>query len=216
MFRPNRLTLIGVAAALVCLPARVSALQRPAGAARVAPDFDIREGRAAAPNVPQGTNGARVHRVRFDRTLDGIPVFDASEVSGTAIGDDGVQATPAYLRGGIVGAEEAVRLAAGNVRASLDAFRPVVVRREPGPDEQTIPGAGTAHEFVVITRRKLRDTALNELTASGRLLEGSEWEEAASLLVDRRRSRNGPPSEALARWRKTCDILELTLNAPAG
>jgi hypothetical protein len=142
MFRPNRLTLIGVAAALVCLPARVSALQRPAGAARVAPDFDIREGRAAAPNVPQGTNGARVHRVRFDRTLDGIPVFDASEVSGTAIGDDGVQATPAYLRGGIVGAEEAVRLAAGNVRASLDAFRPVVVRREPGPELRTTMAAG--------------------------------------------------------------------------
>jgi len=92
----------------------------------------------------------------------------------------------------------------------------VLSQREPGPDEQTIPGAGTAREFVVITRRKLRDTALNELTASGRLLEGSEWEEAASLLVDRRRSRNGPPSEALARWRKTCDILELTLNAPAG
>ena len=41
-------------------------------------------------------------------------------------------------------------------------------------------------------------------------------EEAATLLVDRRRSRNGPPSEALTRWRSTCDILELTLNAPAG
>ena len=79
-----------------------------------------------------------------------------------------------------------------------------------------MPGIGEADEFVVITRRKLRDTSLNELQASGRVLEGAEWEEAAKLLVDRRRSRNGPPSEALARWRSTCDILELTLNAPAG
>lgn len=79
-----------------------------------------------------------------------------------------------------------------------------------------MPGIGEAGEFVVITRRKLRDTSLNELQASGHVLEGAAWEEAAKLLVDRRRSRNGPPSEALARWRSTCDILELTLNAPAG
>jgi hypothetical protein len=79
--------------------------------------------------------------VRFDRTVDGIPVFDASDVSGAEIGD-GVRATPAYLRGGIVGAEEAVRLASGNVRASLDAFRPVVVRREPGPELRTTMAAG--------------------------------------------------------------------------
>ena len=92
----------------------------------------------------------------------------------------------------------------------------VLSQREPGPKEQTVPGIGEADEFVVITRRKLRDTSLNELQASGRVLEGAEWEEAAKLLVDRRRSRNGPPSEALTRWRSTCDILELTLNAPAG
>ena len=92
----------------------------------------------------------------------------------------------------------------------------VLSQREPGPKEQTVPGIGEADEFVVITRRKLRDTSLNELQASGHVLEGAEWEEAAKLLVDRRRSRNGPPSEALARWRSTCDILELTLNAPAG
>ena len=92
----------------------------------------------------------------------------------------------------------------------------VLSQREPGPDEQTIPGAGTAREFVVITRRKLRDTASNELTAAGRLLEGPEWEAAAAALVDRRRSRNGPPSDAIKRWRGTCDILELTLNAPTG
>lgn len=92
----------------------------------------------------------------------------------------------------------------------------VLSQREPGPAEQTVPGIGEAGEFVVITRRKLRDTSLDDLKASGRVLEGAEWEEAAKILVDRRRSRNGPPSEALARWRTTCDILELTLNAPAG
>jgi hypothetical protein len=87
-------------------------------------------------------------------------------------------------------------------------------QREPGPQEQTIPGVGTAGEFVVITRRKARDTSRNELRASGRVLQGADWEEAAKVLVDRRRSRNGPPAEALARWRTTCDILELTLSAP--
>ena len=92
----------------------------------------------------------------------------------------------------------------------------VLSQREPGPDEQTIPGAGTANEFVVITRRKLRDTSLDELRAAGRLLEGAEWEAAAATLVDRRRSRNGPPADAIKRWRGTCDILELTLNAPTG
>jgi hypothetical protein len=90
----------------------------------------------------------------------------------------------------------------------------VLSQRTPGPQEQTVPGVGTAGEFVVITRRKLRDTSLNELQASGRVLEGAEWEEAAKVLVDRRRSRNGPPADALARWRTSCDILELTLSAP--
>lgn len=92
----------------------------------------------------------------------------------------------------------------------------VLSQREPGPEEQTIPGAGTAKEFVVITRRKLRDTSLSELTASTRVLQGDEWEQAAKLLVDRRRSRNGPPEQAMERWRRTCDILELVVNAPAG
>ncbi len=92
----------------------------------------------------------------------------------------------------------------------------VLSQRESGPAEQTVPGIGAAGEFVVITRRKLRDTSLDELKASGRVLSGAEWEEAAKVLVDRRRTRNGPPSEALARWRTTCDILELTLSAPPG
>lgn len=85
-------------------------------------------------------------------------------------------------------------------------------QKEPGPQEQTVPGVPDAQELVVITRRKLRDTALEEFTASQRELEGGEWEEAAKILVDRRRSRGGPPSDALARWRGTCHIVELTPN----
>ena len=36
--------------------------------------------------------------------------------------------------------------------------------------------------------------------------------EAAKVLVDRRRSRMGPPGDSLARWRGSCDIVELTPN----
>ncbi len=85
-------------------------------------------------------------------------------------------------------------------------------KREPGPEEQTVPGLPGAKELVVITRRKGRDTALEEFMAAPRILEGAEWEEAAKLLVDRRRSRVGPPAESLGRWRGACDIVELTPN----
>jgi len=89
-------------------------------------------------------------------------------------------------------------------------------QREPGPQEQTIPGvAEGAKEFVIVTRRKGRDTSLDTFSASGRTLEGHEWEAAAALLVDRRRSRVGPPADSLQRWRGTCDIVELTPNVPA-
>jgi hypothetical protein len=88
-------------------------------------------------------------------------------------------------------------------------------QREPGPQEQTIPGVPDAKELVVITRRKGRDTSLEEFTAAQRLLQGPEWEEAAKLLVDRRRSRVGPPADAIARWRGTCDIVELIPNVAA-
>ena len=89
-------------------------------------------------------------------------------------------------------------------------------QREPGPQEHTIPGVPDANELVVVTRRKGRDTSLEEFRAAQRRLEGAEWEEAAKLLVDRRRSRVGPPADAIARWRGTCDIVELTPNVPVG
>ena len=65
------------------------------------------------------------------------------------------------------------------------------------------------------TRRKGRDTSLQEFTVAPRVLEGPEWEEAAKLLVDKRKSRVGPPNESLARWRDGADILELTPNVSA-
>jgi hypothetical protein len=85
-------------------------------------------------------------------------------------------------------------------------------RREPGTDEQSVPGVPDARELVVVTRRKGRDTSLDEFTAAQRPLEGPEWEDAAKLLVDRRRSRVGPPADSISRWRGNCDIVELTPN----
>jgi hypothetical protein len=91
----------------------------------------------------------------------------------------------------------------------------VLSQRERGPEEQTIPGLGRSAEILVVTRRKLRDTALDRFFATPRLLQGAEWEEMAKVLVDRRRSRPGPPADALNRWRGTCDIAELVPNVPA-
>jgi hypothetical protein len=91
----------------------------------------------------------------------------------------------------------------------------VVSQREPGPQEQTVPGVPDAQELQITTRRKGRDTSLEEFSAAQRLLEGAEWEEAAKVLVDKRKSRMGPPSESIARWRGSCDIVELTPNISA-
>jgi hypothetical protein len=85
-------------------------------------------------------------------------------------------------------------------------------KREQGADEQSVPGVPDARELLVVTRRKGRDTALQEFNAAQRVLEGPEWEAAAKVLVDRRRSRVGPPEEAIGRWRGSCDIVELTPN----
>jgi hypothetical protein len=88
-------------------------------------------------------------------------------------------------------------------------------QKQPGPQEQTVPGTGEAKEFVVVTRIKGRDTAAQEFATAPRLLEGAEWEEAAQALADKRKSRAGAPAESIGRWRGTCDIIELTPNVPA-
>jgi hypothetical protein len=90
----------------------------------------------------------------------------------------------------------------------------VLSQKEPGPQEQTIPGVPDAHQLIVVTRRKGRDTSLEEFYAAQRSLEGGEWEAAAKLLVDKRKSRVGPPADSVNRWRDTCHIVELTPDVP--
>ncbi len=90
----------------------------------------------------------------------------------------------------------------------------VVSRKEPGPEEQTVPGIPGSHEVLVVTRRKGRETSLGEFRATVRPLEGPEWEEAAKALADRRRSRVGSPADRIEQWRGTCDIAELTPLVP--
>ena len=86
----------------------------------------------------------------------------------------------------------------------------VLSSKEPSLQEQTIPGIADASDVVIITRRKLRETALGRFRAVVRLLEGAEWDQAAALLADRRRSRVGPPQDSIKRWKGTCAIAELT------
>lgn len=93
----------------------------------------------------------------------------------------------------------------------LSAMQPV----EGAPAEQTVPGVPGAQELVVVTRRKGRETSLEQFRAAARTLDGDEWEEAAKLLADRRRSRVGPAVESIARWRGACAIAELTPLVPA-
>ena len=82
-------------------------------------------------------------------------------------------------------------------------------RKEPGPDEQVVPGLPASRDLLVVTRRKGRDTSLERFHAAARVLEGQEWEQAAALLADRRRDRHGPPGDAIERWRESAYIAEL-------
>jgi hypothetical protein len=86
----------------------------------------------------------------------------------------------------------------------------VLSKKDPGPEEQTVPGIPGAPEVLVVTRRKGRDTSLDEFHAAARVLEGVEWEEAAKALADRRRSRVGSPADRITQWRGSCEIAELT------
>jgi len=86
----------------------------------------------------------------------------------------------------------------------------VVSSKEPSLQEQSIPGLPDTTDVIVITRRKYRDTSLDRFRAVARILEGPEWDQAAALLADRRRSRVGPPQDSIKRWKDTCLIAELT------
>jgi hypothetical protein len=86
---------------------------------------------------------------------------------------------------------------------------------EPSLEEQTVPGLPDSQDLIVVTRRKYRDTSLSQFHAAARSLEGQEWEQAAALLADRRRSRVGPPEDSIKRWRGACTIAELTPIVPS-
>lgn len=78
--------------------------------------------------------------------------------------------------------------------------------------EQEIPGLPDANDLLVVTRRKGRDTRADRFHASARIIEpgAPEFDELAGILADRRRDRHGPPQDAIAKWRSSCVIAELT------
>lgn len=81
-----------------------------------------------------------------------------------------------------------------------------------GAGEQRVPGAPEATDLLVVTRHKYRDTRSNRFHATCRVItpDDPEFPALAAILADRRRDRHGPPQEAIAKWRKSCVILELT------
>jgi hypothetical protein len=85
-----------------------------------------------------------------------------------------------------------------------------------GSGEQRVPGAPEATDLLVVTRHKYRDTSSNRFHATCRVVttDDPDFAPLAAMLADRRRDRHGPPAEAIARWRKSCVILELTPTIP--
>jgi Fungalysin/Thermolysin Propeptide Motif len=89
------------------------------------------------------TESSLARLVYFDQSIDGVPVFDGVvaihlAADGRVIRLVSAAASPhGCLRGGIVGAEEAVRLAAGSVRTELDTLHPFPIEREDGPEQRT-------------------------------------------------------------------------------
>jgi len=81
-----------------------------------------------------------------------------------------------------------------------------------GSGEQRVPGAPDATDLLVVTRHKYRDTRSNRFHATSRVIGADDpgFAGLAAVLADRRRDRHGPPQEAIAKWRKSCVILELT------
>ncbi len=81
-----------------------------------------------------------------------------------------------------------------------------------GERQQTLPGAEQMRECDVIVRWKGKNAQVAELNASVRVLEpGSEWDEIAERLAEKRLNIPGLPEDTARRWRDECVILELTL-----
>jgi hypothetical protein len=83
-----------------------------------------------------------------------------------------------------------------------------------GERQQTLPGAATIREADVIFRQKGKNIQVAEVPASVRVLEpGSEWDEIAEKIAEKRLNIPGLPEETARRWRDECVILELRLRA---
>jgi hypothetical protein len=81
-----------------------------------------------------------------------------------------------------------------------------------GERQQTIPGAESLKECVVIFRWKGRNARVGEIPASVRALEhGPEWDQVAEKIAEKRLNIPGLPEDTARRWRDECTLLELTL-----
>lgn len=81
-----------------------------------------------------------------------------------------------------------------------------------GERQQTIPGAENLREATIVLRWKGKNSQVAELPVDVRVLEpGSEWDEVAEKIAEKRLNIPGLPEETARRWRDECVILELTL-----
>jgi hypothetical protein len=106
-------------------------------------DLDPTDLLALRPRSATVVLSTRLREVQFDQLVDGVPVFGGSIVVQLAADGRvvGLASSAVSLRdqlpGGIVDAEEAVRLAAGNLCVELDAFHPTTIAHEAGPEQRS-------------------------------------------------------------------------------
>jgi len=72
----------------------------------------------------------------------------------------------------------------------------------PGPADHGSPRTIAQHNH--------RDTSLGLLKGALRLMAARMWNEGAPLRAASRGARQGPPADAIKRWKGTCAIAELT------
>lgn len=83
-----------------------------------------------------------------------------------------------------------------------------------GERQQTLPGAERIRECDVIVRWKMKNAQVAEIAGSVRRIEpGSEWDEIAERLAEKRLNIPGLPEDTAKRWRDECVLLEVSLLA---
>ncbi len=83
-----------------------------------------------------------------------------------------------------------------------------------GERQQRLPGAERMRECHVILRWKGKNARVAEIPAQVRVIDhGSEWDEVAEKVAEKRLNIPGLPEDTARRWRDECVILELTLRA---